>query len=241
MPYRRRTNGHGAASAASTAVWLPPWPPARPSRVPVIPRSAPSAYRCARRSSPRNSPDQAAGAVGSAHLADADQVARGVPERAVANPVRLIDRLLDDFGAAGLQPFEGAVEVGGGEGDVGVAALGHHLSDGAALFVGDAASRRGGRFQDDRRARLAGGADRDPAHSAVSDVVANLEAEGVAIEGQGRVWVVVREKRRVNGDAHNGHARYGSVTGASRFLIGLVTCFATHGGIPTVACAASRR
>ena len=33
----------------------------------------------------------------------------------------------------------------------------------------------------------------------------------------------------------------GSVAGASRFLIGLVTCFATHGGIPAVARAASRR
>jgi hypothetical protein len=31
------------------------------------------------------------------------------------------------------------------------------------------------------------------------------------------------------------------VTGASRFLIGLVTCFATHDGIPTVARAAWRR
>ena len=29
--------------------------------------------------------------------------------------------------------------------------------------------------------------------------------------------------------------------GASRFLIGLVTCFATHDGIPAVARAASRR
>src|SRR5262252_4171996 len=223
MPYRSRTNGLGAASAASIAVWSPAWPPARPSRVPVILRSAPNAYRCATRSSPRNSPDQAAGArvsstVGSAHLADADQVARGVPERAVANPVRLVDRLLHDFGAAGLQPLEGAVEVGGGEGDVGVTALGHHLGDSAALIVGDAAARRGGRFQDGGRARLVGGTDRDPAHPAVSDVVAHLEAEGVAVEGQGRVRVVVREKRRVNGDAHDGHARYGSVTGASRFL-----------------------
>jgi hypothetical protein len=30
-------------------------------------------------------------------------------------------------------------------------------------------------------------------------------------------------------------------TGASRFLIGLVTCFATHGGIPAIARAAWRR
>jgi hypothetical protein len=31
------------------------------------------------------------------------------------------------------------------------------------------------------------------------------------------------------------------VNGASRFLIGLVTCFATHDGIPAVARAAWRR
>jgi hypothetical protein len=31
------------------------------------------------------------------------------------------------------------------------------------------------------------------------------------------------------------------VTGASRFLIGLVTCFATHGGIPAISPAALRR
>ena len=31
------------------------------------------------------------------------------------------------------------------------------------------------------------------------------------------------------------HARCGSAAGASRFLIGLVTCFATHDGIPAVA------
>jgi hypothetical protein len=30
-------------------------------------------------------------------------------------------------------------------------------------------------------------------------------------------------------------------TGASRFLIGLVTCLATHGGIPAIAPTASRR
>ena len=99
----------------------------------------------------------------------------------------------------------------------------------------------GRRIQDDGRAGLVGGADRDPVHPAVFDVVADLEAEGVAIEGQGCVRVVVREEARVNGDVHGGHASCGSVTGASRFLIGLVTCFATHGGIPAVARAAWRR
>jgi hypothetical protein len=56
-------------------------------------------------------------------LVDADQVARGIAEGAVANRVRLLGRLLDDFGAAGLQALEGAVEVGGGQNEVGVSAL----------------------------------------------------------------------------------------------------------------------
>jgi hypothetical protein len=40
---------------------------------------------------------------------------------------------------------------------------------------------------------------------------------------------------------HGGHSNGGSVTRASRFLIGLVTCFATHDGIPAVARASWRR
>ena len=48
-----------------------------------------------------------------------------------------------------------------------------------------------------RFTELVGGADRDPAHPVVSDVVADLEAEGVAIEGQGGVRVVMREEARV--------------------------------------------
>jgi hypothetical protein len=46
------------------------------------------------------------------------------------------------------------------------------------------------------------------------------------------------EAAPVNHDLHDRHASSGSVTGASRFLIGLVTCFATHNGIPVVARAA---
>src|SRR5450755_36943 len=110
---------------------------------------------------------------GSAPFVDADQVARGIAEGAVANPVRLLGRLLDDLGVSGLQPREGAVEVGGGQDDVGVAALRHHLDDGAALIVGDAAPGERRRLQDDRRAGLVGGADRDPAHPAISAVVAD--------------------------------------------------------------------
>src|SRR5215510_13242607 len=178
--------------------------------------------------------------AGSAELLDADQVARGIAEGAVADPVRLLDRLLDDLGAVGLQPLEGAVEVAGGKHDPAVGALGHHLGDGAALVVGDAGVG-GRRRQEDGRARLVFGADRDPAHLAASDVVADLEAEHVAVEGQGGIRIVVREEARVNGDVHGGHASCGSVTRASRFLTGLVTCFATHDGIPAVAAAAWRR
>src|SRR5215470_16806448 len=72
------------------------------------------------------------------HLLDADQVARRIAERAVADPVRLVGRLLDNLGVARLQAFESAVEIFGGEVDAGVGSLGHHLGDGAALVVGDA-------------------------------------------------------------------------------------------------------
>src|SRR4051795_2556726 len=78
---------------------------------------------------------------GSGHFLDADQVARRIAERAVADPVGLVGRLLDDLGVAGLQPLEGAVDVPGGQVDAGEGALGHHLGDGAALVVGDAGRR----------------------------------------------------------------------------------------------------
>jgi hypothetical protein len=45
----------------------------------------------------------------------------------------------------------------------------------------------------------------------------------------------------VNGEVHDGHASGGSGSGASRFLTGPVTYIATHGGIPVVGRAASRR
>src|ERR1700694_2117645 len=93
----------------------------------------------------------------------------------------------------------------------------------------------GRRVQDDGSARLVGGADRDPVHPAVFHVAAYLEAEGVAIESQGCVRVALREEGRVDGEVHGGHASCGSLAGASRFLIGLVTCFATHDGSSAVA------
>ena len=163
-------------------------------------------------------------------LVDADEVARGIAERAVANAIGLLGRFLDDLAVGGLQPGEGAVEVRGGQGDDPVGALGHHLGDGATLVVGDGRvdARR---VQDDGRAGLAGRSDGDPVQPVVTDVVADLEAEGVAVKGQRRVRVVVRKETRVDGDVHAGHASCGRGFGASRFLTGLVTCFVTHDGI----------
>ena len=132
---------------------------------------------------------------------EADQVASWIAEGAIAHPVRLIHRLLDDFGITGLEPLECAVNIGGGQVDAGIGSLGHHLGDEAALVVGDAGGG-GRRIQDDRRVGLLAGTDRDPVHPAVFDVVADLEAERVAIEGQGCLRVVVRKHARVNCDVH---------------------------------------
>src|SRR6185312_6648682 len=107
------------------------------------------------------------------------------------------------------------------------------------LVVGDAGPDAG-RVQDDVDTRLARGADRDPAQPVVADVAPHLETEGVAVEGQRRFRIVLREEAGVDADVcavHGDHARWGSGTRASRFLTGLVTCFATHDGIPAVACA----
>src|SRR6478735_11357152 len=170
----------------------------------------------------------------SAHFVDPDVVAGRIAEGAVADAVRLVDRLLDDVGAARLYPLEGAVEVGGGQYDGGVGALGHHFGDGAPFVIGDAGVD-GRRVQDDGRIRLADWSDRDPAHALVADVVADLETESVPVEGQSGVGIVLRQEARVNGDIHGGHASCGSVTRASRFLIGRVTCFTMHDGISVVA------
>src|SRR3954471_15614979 len=123
----------------------------------------------------------------SGQLLDADHVARGVEEGTVPNAVRLLDRLLDHLGA-GLEPFEDGVEVGGGEQEVGVVVR---------------------RVQHDRGLGLPDGADRDPARPVAADVGADLEAQCVPVEGQGRLRVVVREEARPNRDVHGRHASHG--------------------------------
>src|SRR5205823_11417680 len=109
------------------------------------------------------------------------------------------------------------------------------------LVVGDA-GRGGRRVQHDRRPGLVCGTDGDPMHPTVFDVHADLEAECVAVEGNGCLRVVVGQEAGVDDDvAHDDQASCGSPTFASRFLTGLVTCFATHGGIPAISPVASRR
>src|SRR3954470_10868046 len=181
-----------------------------------------------------------ASAATSVELPDADEVAGGVAEGAVAHSVRLVGRFLDDLGVAGLHLLEGAVEVLGGEQDPAERALRHHLGDGAALVVGDARID-GGRCEEQVRVGLVGRPDGDPAHLALTDVETDLEAEDVAVERHGRVGVVVREGARVNGDVHDAHAKWSSTSGASRFLTGLVTCLTTQGGTPAAERVASRR
>jgi hypothetical protein len=56
------------------------------------------------------------------------------------------------------------------------------LGDSAALVFGDAPGRR---VLDDGRARLLEGTNRDPVYPSALDVVANLDAEAVAMEGDG--------------------------------------------------------
>src|SRR5664279_5013448 len=173
----------------------------------------------------------------SAPLLDADQVARGIADGAVAHPVRLLDRLLHDLGAAGLDLVEGSFEIRGGQQQTAEGAFGHHLEDGAALVVGDTGSD-GRRVQDDGGVGLTGRANSDPTHPLVPDVEANLEAEDVAVERQCSLGIVLREEARVNGDVHGRQAKCSWWSGASLILTGRVTCFSTHAGIPPVAPAA---
>src|SRR5262249_2840818 len=48
-------------------------------------------------------------------LVEPDHVAGRIPESAVTHPVRLVDRLLDHFGAGGADPLEEGVDVVGRE------------------------------------------------------------------------------------------------------------------------------
>src|SRR5262245_15845630 len=86
--------------------------------------------------------------AGSGPLLDTDEVAGGVAERAVANAVGLVGRLLHDLDVVAGDLLERLVHVVGCQEQHGVRALGHHLADRAPLVVGDARVH-GRRVQDD--------------------------------------------------------------------------------------------
>src|SRR4029450_5252487 len=99
-------------------------------------------------------------------LLDADQVARRIAERAVADPVRLVGRFLYHLGVGGLEALERRVDVAGGQVDARERALGHHLRDHAMLVLVHA-GRGVRRVEDDGGVGLVGGAGRGPVEGAV--------------------------------------------------------------------------
>jgi hypothetical protein len=123
-------------------------------------------------------------------LVDAHHVAGRVAHGAVARAPRLVGRLLHDLGVRGAQLREGRVEVVGVE----VHAVQRALREERLkrVAVGGAAVQIV--RKDDCDPRLGGGADGDPAEVFAGDVVAQLEAERVAVEGQRAVGVMDEDK-----------------------------------------------
>jgi len=119
-------------------------------------------------------------------LVDADQVARRVADGEVLGAPELLGRLLHDLGARGAHLLEGGVEVVGVEVDAVQGALGQQ--GGERVDVGGAAVQVVG--EDDPDVGLGGGADGDPAEVFAGNVVAQFEAERVAVEGQCEVGVM---------------------------------------------------
>src|SRR5699024_756299 len=169
----------------------------------------------------------------SRELVDPQQIPRWIAERTVTYAVVLVRRLLEDLGSRRLDLREGGVEIIAGQRDGGVVALRDQVQNRASLFVADRGI--GSRWMEhDRRLWLLGWADRDPAHVAVTDVLANLEAQHVPVESERVVRIGVWKEGVVNDQAH---AKDDSGTlgrCASSFLTGLDTCFAMHGGIPAL-------
>src|SRR5690606_29865071 len=97
---------------------------------------------------------------GSGGLVDADHVARGVAEGAVADAVGLVGGFLEHFAAGGADALEGRVAVVGGEVDAAQQALGEQFGGGVLVGLGGVrvADRR---FEDDLDVGLRGRAEGD--------------------------------------------------------------------------------
>src|SRR5947199_798867 len=113
-------------------------------------------------------------------LRDADEVARGVAERAVARAPGLGRRLLEHLGARRPDLLERGVEVIGAEDRSLERPLRHERQEGVTLGLRTAAMR----LEQDDVDVLFRGADGDPAEAAGCDVVADLETERVAVEAE---------------------------------------------------------
>jgi len=106
-------------------------------------------------------------------------------------------------GARVAHPREGRIEVVGLEVDAVQGALGHEGGD--CVAVGGAAVQIV--REDDGDAGLGGGADGDPAEVLAGDIVAQLKAERVAVEGQGGVGVMDDDEARGKREIHVRKAR----------------------------------
>jgi membrane protein DedA with SNARE-associated domain len=135
-------------------------------------------------------------------LIDPDEVARRVAEGAVAHAPRLRRRLGNDLAARVAHRGEDGVEVGRGEVRAVQTALGDERGDGvdvrrrALHVVGE----------DDRDPWLGPGTHGDPAETVPRDVVAQFEAERVAVERERAVGVVDEDKAASESEIHASNA-----------------------------------
>lgn len=134
-----------------------------------------------------------------------------LPDRPVGGPY---DAAVAPEGLRGGLQRRGAGVEGGAEECVDGGGLGHRERQGEAAEAGCRCLRG---LQAHPGARAEGGVE-----AVGGRVVGHLEGDGC--EG-----------------VHADHASSGPVAGASRFLTGLVTCFATHDGMPAAPSAARRR
>src|SRR5713226_6422045 len=122
-------------------------------------------------------------------LAEPDEVAGRVAERAVPHAVRLINWLLQHIATSGPDVLEGRIAILGAEDDATQLTLGEHLLHYLAVGRGCVGVGKW-RLEDDVDVRLALGPDRGPAHALVFDVAAHLQPEKISVEGERLVVVV---------------------------------------------------
>src|SRR5690554_3280397 len=194
----RATSTRNPADTASRASTVPSRPGPRMPRVLIL-RGGSVAIR------PSYDPQSDRGAAEKrlSELVDADEVARRVPERAVAHAVVLVGRLLHDVRAAGLEALEEAVEVLRGKRECGVDALRDQGQDRCALLIRDAGVDC--RWMQHDRRLLSGGPHGEPAHVLVADVLTDFEPEQVSIEAESGIGVGVGQEGVVDADIHGDH------------------------------------